>query len=106
MAGLATEYGRDPGSARRGEAFSAAENETTRGEDCDCPGAGFRLVVLLAGDETGMFETWLRKAEKEGTAMCASEVCLRTPWDDCSDCNGSRDAEPVRRGGGLAEELE
>ena len=29
-----------------------------------------------------MLETWFRKAEKEGTAMLASEACLRTPVDD------------------------
>lgn len=57
IAGLAREYGRDPGSTSRGEAFSAAEKETTRGEDCDWPGAGFRLTLLAEGDEMGMLET-------------------------------------------------
>lgn len=78
IAGLSNEYGRDPGSASRGEAFSTAEKETTRGEDCAWPGTGLR-PMLLEGDETGMLEVWLRKAEKEGTAMLARDVCLRTP---------------------------
>jgi len=51
----------------RGDAFSAAEKETTRG-DASCPGAGLRLIVL-AGEARGMLEAWLRKAEKEGTLM-------------------------------------
>lgn len=101
MAGLSIEYGRDGGSASRGEPFSAAEKETTRGEDCDWPGAGFRLVAV-EGEEIGMPDTWLRKAEKEGTAMLARDVCLRGPVD--ADC--CCEAEPGRKGGGLAEELE
>ena len=59
----------------------------------------------LAGEETGMLETWLRKAEKDGTAMLARELCLRTPEDDCCCCC-CWDTEPGRKGGGLAEELE
>lgn len=95
MPGLASEYGRDPGSTRRGDAFSAAEKETTRGEACDWPGAGLRRTAL-EGEETGMPETWLRKAEKEGTAMLASEVCLRDAAEEAAG----------RRGGGWAEEEE
>lgn len=108
MPGLSIEYGRDPGSASRGEPFSAAENDTTRGEP-GCPGAGLRFTEL-DGEDIGIFEAWLRKAEKEGTLICARDVCLRTAVESCCACagwRGSRRAEPGRKGGGgLAEEAE
>lgn len=69
--GLSSESGRTPGSARRGDAFSATESEGALGE-CAWKGRFF-----LAGDETGMLEACDRKAEKEGTVILERELVLR-----------------------------
>ena len=52
--GLSSESGRDPGSTRRGDPFSATDSEGAFGE-CAWNAAGIRLGPLEA--ETGMLET-------------------------------------------------
>lgn len=83
--GLSRESGREAGSAMRGEACSAAEKEVGRGEGCS------EVLCLVA--VTGMPEVCERKAEKEGTEICAREVCFFKPagwgWDG-SECGCER----------------
>lgn len=75
--GLSKDNGLLTGSTNRGEACSAAEKEVGRGE-------GSSEVCFLVA-VMGMPEVWERKAEKEGTVICAREVCFFTPaWGfDC-----------------------
>jgi hypothetical protein len=68
--GLSKDSGLLTGSARRGEGCSAAENEVGRGEGSS------ELWCLVA--VAGMPDVWERKAEKEGTVICAREDCFLT----------------------------
>ena len=76
--GLSKDSGLLTGSARRGEACSAAVNEVGRGEGSS------ELCFLVA--VVGMPDVCERKAEKEGTVICAREDCFFTPaWEfDCT----------------------
>jgi hypothetical protein len=76
--GLSKDSGLLTGSARRGEACSTAENEVGRGEGSS------ELCFLVA--VVGMPDVCERKAEKEGTVICAREDCFFTPaWEfDCT----------------------
>ena len=78
--GLSSESGRELGSASRGDAFSVTDSEGALGE-CAWKAAGFGLAVL---DEIGMLETCERKAEKEGTEICANELCFRAACGTCA----------------------
>ena len=51
------------------------DSECALGE-CACKGGCFRLDAM--GDKTGMLEACERKAEKEGTDICAKELCFLT----------------------------
>jgi hypothetical protein len=68
--GLSSDNGLFTGSAMRGEAFSAAENEVGRGE-----GSGEPRCLLAV---VGIPDVWERKEEKEGTVICARD-CFFTP---------------------------
>lgn len=74
--GLSRDSGRRPGSASRGDAFSAREKDAALGERRGWNGAGLRFATL--GDKTGMLDACDRNAEKLGMAICASDACFLT----------------------------
>jgi len=81
--GLSNDSGLLTGSASRGEACSAAEKEVGRGEGSSEPCC---LVAVV-----GMPDVCERKAEKEGTVICAREDCFFTPaWEFDCGCNWER----------------
>lgn len=64
--GLSKDSGREAGSTRRGEACWAVGNEVGRGE-------GRSELRFLEVALTGIPDVCERKAEKEGTKICARE---------------------------------
>lgn len=80
--GLSAESGLELGSTSRGEAFCVTDNDAALERCCPCNGAGVCLSTL--GDETGILDTCERKAEKEGTDLCARDVRSRTPGYVCA----------------------